>query len=164
MAIKQFTLSALTGGALVLAYAAWSKWRGGSPQISTAPLSQVGPSPEAELLAPPLADGFAAAGSEPEAIDVVLDDLWSVDDVPPDSKEQLVDFSSDIELDDDEVSVAPEGLGVRWLTRATGAMSPFNRALSVRDEAEAALLDEVPVPSGADASMTPDRGVGGGGR
>ena len=32
---------------------------------------------------------------------------------------------------------------MRWLTRATEAMSPFHHALSVRDEAEAALLDGV---------------------
>jgi hypothetical protein len=142
----------------VLAYAAWSKWRGGSPQISSAPLPQVEPPPgDAERQTQAWDDGSAAVALEPEAIDVALDDLWSVDEVPPDSKEQLVDFS-DIELDDDEVSVAPEGLGVRWLTRATEAMSPFNHELSVREEAEAALLDRVTLPSGADDQLTPGRG------
>lgn len=164
MAIKQLTFSALTGGALVLAYAAWSKWRGGSPKLtgSRVPNLEAG-SGAAEPLAPALADRPAAARFEAEAIDVALDDLWSVDDVP-DSQEQLVDFSSDIEFDDDEVSVAPEGLGVRWLTRATEAMSPFNRELSLREEAEAALREGVELPNRPDGSMTEERGSRGSAR
>lgn len=155
MAIKQLTFSALTGGALVLAYAAWSKWRGSPPKFPNAPVPKLEESPSgAEPRAQGVADG---PGLEAEAIDVDLDDLWSVDDVP-DSKQRLVDFSSDIELDDDEVSVAPEGVGVRWLTRATEALSPFNRELSAREEAQARLRDRVASGSRADDSMTQDRG------
>lgn len=166
MAIKQLTFSALTGGALVLAYAAWSKLRGGPPKISSAPVQNLeAPLSASQPLTPARADGSAEplTGSEAEGIDVALDDLWAVDEAP-DSKEQLVDFSSDIEFDDDEVSVAPEGLGVRWLTRATESMSPFNRELSVREEAEAALRAGGAPPSRSDDSMTQDRGPRGGAR
>ena len=63
---------------------------------------------------------------------------------PADEPEvELVDFSSELVDEEDECSVAPEGLGVRWLTRATEAMSPFHHALSVREEAEATLLEGV---------------------
>jgi len=83
-----------------------------------------------------------ASPSELEPIDLVLDDLWSAEEAAPNSREQLLDFSSELDDEDDDCSVAPEGLGVRWLTRATEALSPFNRELSLREEAEAALLEE----------------------
>ena len=75
----------------------------------------------------------------------MLDDLSAIDESAVNPNEQLVDFSTepDYDEDDDETCVAPEGLGVRWLTRATEAMSPFHHALSVRDEAEAALLEGI---------------------
>ncbi|HEX2870566.1 MAG TPA: hypothetical protein VHP33_04905 [Polyangiaceae bacterium] len=143
MAIKTFTVSALTSGVLVLAYAAWSKWRG-APKLASAPQLTLEPQPALEptLLAEPELFGQRSA-TEGEAIDVVLDDLWGSDETAPNPDEQLVDFSAELAYDDEEGAVAPEGLGVRWLTRATEAMSPFHHALSVRDEAEAALLDGV---------------------
>jgi hypothetical protein len=146
MAIKTFTVSALTSGALVLAYAAWSKWRG-APKLASKPQPTLEPRPappalEPTLMAEPeLFDRPAA--TEAEAIDVVLDDLWGSEETAPNPNEQLVDFSDELAYDDEEGCVAPEGLGVRWLTRATEAMSPFHHALSVRDEAEAALLEGV---------------------
>lgn len=150
--LKQVTFSALTGGALVLAYAAWSKWRGhgGTPSLAQPSLSDSSrtlgsadearraEASEASVESAPVA--VATPTLELEPIDLVLDDLWSVEEAAPNSREQLLDFSS--ELDDDDCSVAPEGLGVRWLTRATEALSPFNRELSLREEAEAALLEE----------------------
>jgi hypothetical protein len=125
MAIKHLTFSALTGGALVLAYAAWSKWRPAphQPQLKVQPA--------------------AAPALEEASIDVALDDLWAADEFAPNPDEELVDFSSELNDDEDDVSVAPEGLGARWLGRATEAMSPFHRTLSVRDEAEAALLEGI---------------------
>lgn len=133
MAIKHLTFSVLTSGVMVLAYAAWSKWRATPPKLRVA--------------APPPSDPILEAKSQDPSIDVVLDDIWDTGDMienpvqNPD--EQLVDFSSELTYDEDEGSVAPEGLGVRWLTRATEAMSPFHHSLSIREEAEAALLDGV---------------------
>lgn len=155
--IKQLTFSAVTGGALVLAYAAWSKWRGAGDGASTlssrgARSSSEPPLSEAMTEAAPLAvtsvpaeprgAGTMLPLAEPESIDVVLDDLWSADETAPSSREQLLDFSSELEDDEDDCSVAPEGLGVRWLTRATEALSPFHRELTLREQAEAALLEE----------------------
>lgn len=140
MAIKTFTVSALTSGALVLAYAAWSKW---------GPYKRLVPQPiEPALKSEPQPASEAAAkeaAPEVDSVDVVLDDLWAIDEATPNPNEQLVDFSTEPggDEDDDETCVAPEGLGVRWLTRATEAMSPFHHALSVRDEAEAALLEGI---------------------
>lgn len=170
MAIKTFTVSALTSGVLVLAYAAWSKWRPAKrlePQSSASslpePLAQSEPQPEPlaqsglEVEPKPLSEAAAKSpASEADAIDVVLDDLWTVDDVSPNPNEQLVDFASEDLYDDDEGSVAPEGLGVRWLTRATEAMSPFHHALTVRDEAEAALLEGVTQNADTQADAAPE--------
>jgi hypothetical protein len=140
--IKHLTYSALTGGVMVLAYAAWSKWRATPPKL--------------QVTASPRIDGPAEA----ESVDVVLDDLWQADEMTVNPDEQLVDFSSELAYEEDEGSVAPEGLGVRWLTRATEAMSPFHHALSIREEAEAALLDGVGVTRRADedADTTRDSG------
>lgn len=134
--IKHLTFSALTGGVMVLAYAAWSKWRAAPPQL--------------QVKAPPQID----RAHDAESIDIALDDLWQVDEVTVNPDEQLVDFSSELTYEEDEGSVAPEGLGVRWLTRATESMSPFHHALSLREEAEAALLDGVTrrAEDGADAA------------
>ena len=121
--IKHLTYSALTGGVMVLAYAAWSKWRATPPKL--------------QVTAPPPID----QASEAESVDVVLDDLWQADEMTANPDEELIDFSSELTYEEDEGSVAPEGLGVRWLTRATEAMSPFHHALSLREEAEAALFD-----------------------
>ena len=121
--IKHLTYSALTGGVMVLAYAAWSKWRATPPKL--------------QVTAPPPIDHAL----EVDSVDVVLDDLWQADEMTANPDEELIDFSSELTYEEDEGSVAPEGLGVRWLTRATEAMSPFHRALSLREEAEAALLD-----------------------
>jgi hypothetical protein len=134
--IKHLTYSALTGGVMVLAYAAWSKWRA-SPAKVTAP----------PAIEPP---------SEAESIDVVLDDLWRADEMTASSDEQLIDFSSELTYDEDEGSVAPEGLGVRWLTRATEAMSPFHHALSLREEAEAALIEGVTRRAAEEAEVAPE--------
>jgi hypothetical protein len=123
--IKHLTYSALTGGVMVLAYAAWSKWRATPPKLQVTAAPQVDRAPEAD------------------SVDVVLDDLWEADETTANPNEQLVDFSSELTYEEDEGSVAPEGLGVRWLTRATEAMSPFHHALSIREEAEAALLDDM---------------------
>lgn len=139
--IKHLTYSALTGGVMVLAYAAWSKWRAAPPKL------QVAPPP------PPIHHA-----REAESIDVALDDLWQVDEMTVNPNEQLIDFSSDLTYDEDEGSVAPEGLGVRWLTRATEAMSPFHHALSLREEAEAALLDGVTRRSERDSDAAPESG------
>jgi hypothetical protein len=141
MAIKTFTVSALTSGALLLAYAGWSKWRGATkPAPEAQPPLEPQPALEPTLLAEPGLFGHPPA-TEAEAIDVVLDDLWGSEDTAPNPHEQLVDFSAELAYDDEDGAVPPEGLGVRWLTRATEAMSPFHHSLSVRDEAEAALLD-----------------------
>ena len=143
--IKHLTFSALTGGAMVLAYAAWSKWRSAPSELEGAAPAELDPAPEAPSVADaePLSD--ARAVSDAESIDVILDDLWDADESIQNPDEQLVDFSSELSYDDEEGAVAPEGLGVRWLTRATAAMSPFHHALTVREEAEAALLDGVAV-------------------
>lgn len=154
MAIKTFTVSALTSGALVLAYAAWYKWRGAPKLASTPQPTLEPPALEPTLLAEPELFGQRNA-TEGEAIDVVLDDLWGSDETAPNPNEQLVDFSAELAYDDEEGAVAPEGLGVRWLTRATEAMSPFHHALSVRDEAEAALLDGV-APNLDDPDVAPE--------
>ena len=122
--IKHLTYSALTGGVMVLAYAAWSKWRA-TPKLQVAQPPQIDRAPEAD------------------SVDVILDDLWEADEMTVNPNEQLVDFSQDLTYEEDEGSVAPEGLGVRWLARATEAMSPFHHALSIREEAEAALLGRV---------------------
>jgi hypothetical protein len=136
--IKHLTYSALTGGVMVLAYAAWSKWRATPSKLQGA--------------APPQIDH----GSEPESVDVVLDDLWQVDEMTSNPNEQLIDFTSELTYEEDEGSVAPEGLGVRWLTRATEAMSPFHHALSLREEAEAALLDGVARRASEEAEVAPE--------
>lgn len=143
MAIKTFTVSALTSGALVLAYAAWAKWRG-APKLApeSHPVLEPPPALEPTLAAEPELFGQPAA-TEAEAIDVALDDLWGSEETAPNPNEQLVDFSAELVYDDEDGAVPPEGLGVRWLTRATEAMSPFHHSLSVRDEAEAALLEGV---------------------
>lgn len=138
--IKHLTYSALTGGVMVLAYAAWSKWRATPPKL--------------QVTAPPRIDG----PSEAESVDVVLDDLWQADEMTVNPDEQLVDFSSELAYEEDEGSVAPEGLGVRWLTRATEAMSPFHHALSIREEAEAALLDGVTRRADEDPDSVRDSG------
>ncbi len=117
MAIKQMTLSALTGGVLMLGYAAWSRWRAASPP-------RVAPSPALD------------------ALDLDFDDLLPSEEVTVNANEQLVDFSAEFEHDEEEGAVAPEDLGVRWLTRATEAMSPFGHGLAHQQEAEAALLAE----------------------
>ena len=135
--IKHLTYSALTGGVMVLAYAAWSKWRATPPKLQVAAPPQIDHAPEAD------------------SVDVVLDDLWGADEMTVNPNEQLVDFSSDLSYEDDEGSVAPEGLGVRWLTRATEAMSPFNHALSIREEAEAALLSGL-TRRGEDSEPAPE--------
>lgn len=141
MAIKALTVSALTSGVLVLGYAVWSKWRGGAKQFATEPsptLDAHGAPEQQPATAPHIAT------PEVHAVDVDLNDLWDALEPPVDDAEvELVDFSSELADDEDEGSVAPEGLGVRWLTRATEAMSPFHHALSVREEAEAALLEGV---------------------
>jgi hypothetical protein len=145
MAIKTFTVSALTSGALVLAYAAWSKWRG-APKLASKTQPTLVPQPAPPALEPTLMaepELFGHPATEAEAIDVALDDLWGSEETAPNPNEQLVDFSAELAYDDEDGAVPPEGLGVRWLTRATEAMSPFHHALSVRDEAEAALLDGV---------------------
>jgi|GEM_PF-6410443 len=136
--IKHLTYSALTGGVMVLAYAAWSKWRAAPPKLQVA--------------APPQIDQTR----ETESIDVALDDLWQADEMTVNPNEQLIDFSSDLTYEEDEGSVAPEGLGVRWLTRATEAMSPFHHALSLREEAEAALLDGVTRRAEEEAETAPE--------
>jgi hypothetical protein len=136
--IKHLTYSALTGGVMVLAYAAWSKWRATPPKL--------------EVTAPPLIDH----ASEAESVDVILDDLWQADEMTANPGEELMDFSSELTYEDDEGSVAPEGLGVRWLTRATEAMSPFHHALSLRDEAEAALLDSATRRVPEEAEVAPE--------
>ena len=129
MAIKALTVSALTSGVLVLGYAVWSKWRGTPKQLAPEPQPTTEP-----RVAPP----------EVHAVDVDLNDLWDTLEPPVDDPEvELVDFASEPTYDEDEGSVAPEGLGVRWLTRATEAMSPFHHELSVREEAEAALLEGI---------------------
>jgi hypothetical protein len=137
--IKHLTYSALTGGVMVLAYAAWSKWRATPPKLQVAAPPQIDHAPEAD------------------SVDVVLDDLWEADETPANPNEQLVDFSSDLTYEEDEGSVAPEGLGVRWLTRATEAMSPFHHALSIREEAEAALLGGV-TRRGEESEPAPESG------
>jgi hypothetical protein len=137
--IKHLTYSALTGGVMVLAYAAWSKWRA-TPKLQVAP--------------PPQIDQAAEADS----VDVVLDDLWEANEMAVNPNEQLVDFSQDLTYEEDEGSVAPEGLGVRWLTRATEAMSPFHHALSIREEAEAALLGGVTRRGDEGAEPMPESG------
>jgi hypothetical protein len=138
--MKTLTVSALTGGVLALAYAAWSKWRA-APEAPPVPAQR-------ELDNEPVTQPRPAnaASSDAVSIDVDLDGLWDSADSRRNPKEQLVDFSSDMlsEGDDDDGAVAPEGLGVRWLSRATEAMSPFHHELSVRDEAEAALLENAP--------------------
>jgi hypothetical protein len=159
MAIKTFTVSALTSGALVLAYAAWSKWRG-APKLA----SKAQPALEPQAAAPALQPALLAepelfgrpVATEAEAIDVVLDDLWGSEEAAPDPNEQLVDFSAELAYDEEGGAVPPEGLGVRWLTRATEAMSPFHHALSVRDEAEAALLESVTPSSEEPNSAAPE--------
>lgn len=148
MAIKTLTVSALTSGALVLAYAAWSKWRPASKKVAGSSLATALPV-DAQTLSEATAAPFLSRAPAPapdpievDEIDVVLDDLWGSDESVPNPNEQLIDFSTEPDYDDDEETcVAPEGLGVRWLTRATEAMSPFHHALSVREEAEAALLE-----------------------
>jgi hypothetical protein len=137
--IKHLTYSALTGGVMVLAYAAWSKWRA-APKLQVAAPPQIDRAPEAD------------------SVDVVLDDLWEADEMAVNPNEQLVDFSQDLTYEEDEGSVAPEGLGVRWLTRATEAMSPFHHALSIREEAEAALLGGVTRRGDEGAEPTPESG------
>ena len=150
MAIKALTVSALTSGVLVLGYAVWSKWRGAAKPLATGPSPAVqahgAPEPqpalEPTLLAEPVSGDPAT--QEVHSVDVDLDGLWDAADAPLDEPDvQLVDFSSELAYDEEEGAVAPEGLGVRWLTRATEAMSPFHHALSVREEAEAALLEGV---------------------
>jgi hypothetical protein len=136
--IKHLTYSALTGGVMVLAYAAWSKWRATPPKL--------------EVTAPPQIDH----APETDSVDVALDDLWETDEPAVNPNEQLVDFSSDLSYEEDEGSVAPEGLGVRWLTRATEAMSPFHHALSIREEAEAALLGAVTRRGEDEAERAPE--------
>jgi len=138
--IKHLTYSALTGGVMVLAYAAWSKWRATPSQLASSTPPQIEPTPEAE------------------SVDVILDDLWQAEEMTVNPDEQLVDFSSELTYEEDEGSVAPEGLGVRWLTRATEAMSPFHHALSIREEAEAALLDGVTRRADRDTDMAPESG------
>jgi hypothetical protein len=156
MAIKTFTVSALTSGALVLAYAAWSKWRG-APKLAPEARPALEPQP---VLAPTLVAEPELFGdprvTEADAIDVVLDDLWGSEETAPNPNEQLVDFSAELAYDDEDGAVPPEGLGVRWLTRATEAMSPFHHALSVRDEAEAALLEGVPPSLEEPANAAPE--------
>jgi hypothetical protein len=156
MAIKTFTVSALTSGVLVLAYAAWSKWRP-TPKLARSSLAAALPV-DAQTLSEATAAPVVsrAPASEPDSIDVVLDELWGSDEASPNPNEQLVDFSTEPEDAEDETCVAPEGLGVRWLTRATEAMSPFHHALSVRDEAEAALLEGVTQNIDAEADAAPE--------
>ena len=142
--IKHLTYSALTGGVMVLAYAAWSKWRATPSKLPISTPPQIEPAPQIE------------SAPEAESVDVLLDDLWQADEMTVNPDEELVDFSSELTYEEDEGSVAPEGLGVRWLTRATEAMSPFHHALSLREEAEAALLDGVTRRAARDTDMSPE--------
>ena len=79
--IKHLTYSALTGGVMVLAYAAWSKWRA-TPKLQAAP--------------PPRIERASEPVSEADSVDVALDDLWQADEMTVNPNEQLVDFSPDL--------------------------------------------------------------------
>ena len=120
MAIKHLTFSFLTGGALMLAYAAWSKWR------PVPPLAPLKPTPKLAS-APVVGTGAAAL------------EAWDSPEPTPNPQEELVDFTVELGLEDDDGPVALEDLGVRWLARATEAMSPFAQGLSVYGETDAAL-------------------------
>ncbi len=120
MAIRNMAVPLLGGGALIVGYAVFSRWRakrasGEEPPITLRESGHEKSAPAAETNE--RADGPLSERS-PRVSDIVELDALELDDL------ELLDDSSEREpsLHD---AVAPEDIGALFLARATDALSPF---------------------------------------